>query len=252
LRVLIVSGIHGNLRAFRAVLQDAEGKWDVVWSLGNIIGYGPEPNECMELFRSLPHRAVLGGHENFLLGRWTVEHFDPIGNLITVEAQAALWTQKVITPAHVSYMATLPKQFVVKDYLLVHGTHHNEYDYIIEENMAALTFPHFETAYCLSGHSTVPAIYSLEADGTASTAPLRYGEPYLLHGQRRLITPGCVGISYSSYTPVDQANYALLDVDRASFEFCRCPYDFEGLLSQLRSEGFPAKLIRGWENGWLE
>ena len=71
MRILVISDIHANLAAFEAVLQDAQGEWDFVWCLGDVVGYGPDPNECCDLLRSLPHLCLAGNHDWAALARTT-------------------------------------------------------------------------------------------------------------------------------------------------------------------------------------
>ena len=91
MRVLVISDIHANLAAFEAVLEDAKGEWDVIWFLGDLVGYGPDPNECVELLRSLEHFSLSGNHDWAYLGRLDLATFNE-------DARRAIgWTQKVIT-----------------------------------------------------------------------------------------------------------------------------------------------------------
>src|SRR3972149_7076194 len=189
MRLLIISDIHANLTAFETVLEDAKGDWDYVWCLGDVVGYGPDPNECVELLKTLPHLCLAGNHDWAALGRLDIRTFNPDAR------HAVEWTQETLTPENTAYLEALPTTFVIGDYPLAHGSPREPvWEYILEPIVAALNFPHFETPSCLVGHTHQPVIYKLVSDnGDTEALPPRYNEHYHLNGQRQIINPGSVG-----------------------------------------------------------
>ena len=107
MRVLIISDIHANLAAFETVLADAKGEWDYVWCLGDVVGYGPDPNECCDLLKTLPHLCIAGNHDWAALGRLDIRTFN-------VDARKAVdWTQRTLTEENIAYLSALPTTFVL-------------------------------------------------------------------------------------------------------------------------------------------
>ena len=90
MRILVISDIHGNLAAFESVLADAQGAWDEIWCLGDVIGYGPDPNECVALLRQHPHVSLSGNHDWAVLDQLDITNFNP-------DARRAIqWTRSVL------------------------------------------------------------------------------------------------------------------------------------------------------------
>jgi predicted phosphodiesterase len=243
MRVLIISDIHANLTAFETVLNDAKGAWDYVWCLGDVVGYGPDPNECVELLNSLPHLCLAGNHDWAALGRLDVRTFNPDAR------RAVQWTQDTLTPENTAYLEALPVAFVIGDYTLVHASPREPvWEYILEPLVAALNFPHFETPYCLVGHTHQPVIYEqMNEEGDTEAYPPKYGQPYQLNGKRQIINPGSVGQPRDANP---DAAYAILDVDNNVFEHRRIPYDIHAVQQRMRKADMPERLIVRLEHGW--
>lgn len=243
MRVLIISDIHANLTAFDAVLEDAAGEWDYVWCLGDVVGYGPDPNECVERLRSMPHLCLAGNHDWAALGRLDIRTFNPDAR------KAVNWTTETLTAENTAYLEDLPTTFVIGNYTLAHGSPREPvWEYILEPLIAALNFPHFETPYCLVGHTHQPVIYEQVSESGETEAILpNYRKKRQLNGRRQIINPGSVG------QPRDQnpaAAYALLDVDHNVWEHRRVPYDIEAVQKRMRAYDMPERLITRLEHGW--
>ncbi|GAB1421420.1 metallophosphoesterase family protein [Anaerolineales bacterium] len=243
MRILIISDIHANLTAFEAVLADAKNDWDYVWCLGDVVGYGPDPNECIELLRTLPHLCLAGNHDWAMLGRLDTRTFNPDAK------RAVEWTISVLKPENIDFLQSLPVTFVIGDYTLVHASPREPvWEYILEPLIAALNFPHFETSYCFVGHTHQPVIYELmrENGDTRANAP-RYRETVKLNGKRQIINPGSVG------QPRDQnpqASYVILDTDKDTFEHRRIPYNIPAVQERMRQANLPERSILRLEHGW--
>lgn len=243
MRILIISDIHANLTAFQSVLDDAKGQWDYVWCLGDVVGYGPDPNECVELLKSMPHLCLAGNHDWAALGRLDIRTFNP-------DARKAVdWTRAALTPANFAYLEALPTTFVIGQYTLAHGSPREPvWEYILEPLIAALNFAHFETPYCLVGHTHQPVIYEQtnEAGDTEVYMPA-YRQRRFLNGRRQIINPGSVGQPRDANP---DAAYAILDDETNVWEHRRIPYDISAVQRRMRKHEMPERLIARLEHGW--
>lgn len=243
MRILVISDIHANLVAFETVLKDAQGDWDYVWCLGDVVGYGPDPNECCDLLKTLPHLCLAGNHDWAALGRLDIRTFN-------VDARKAVnWTQETLTDENIAYLSALPTTFVLGNYTLAHGSPREPvWEYILDPLIAALNFPHFETDYCLVGHTHTPIIFELTSDdGDTSSMQPKYRESKNLNGHRLIINPGSVGQPRDSNP---DAAYAVLDVEAGAFEHRRIPYPIQMTQERMRNHGMPERLVTRLEHGW--
>lgn len=242
MRVLVLSDIHANLDALNAVLADA-GQFHIVWSLGDIVGYGPEPNQCIARLNEYEHLAVVGNHDWAVLGKIEMTEFNPDAR------RSNLWTREQLTPASRSYLEELPETRVEGDFTLVHGSPRDPvWEYLLNVDEAKLSFSYYDSAVCLVGHTHAPVIFCAAADGsqcTASRAPDRV--PIRLDNSRCIINPGAVG------QPRDgdpRASYMLLDTELMTFEYRRISYEISETQRKMRAVGLPRsnrmRLALGW------
>ena len=116
MRILIISDIHANLPALQRVLEDA-GEVDEVWSLGNIVGYGPNPRECVEIVRTIaPTISIIGNHDWAAIGRLSLEDFNPVARF------ASYWTTMQLGAEHLRYLESLPNRMIDQHWTIVHGS----------------------------------------------------------------------------------------------------------------------------------
>jgi len=238
MRYLVISDIHANLVAFDAVLDAAAGMFDKIWCLGDVVGYGPYPNECIERLNEFDHKCIAGNHDWAVLDKLDVSEFN-------INARfAVLWTQQQLKPENRAYLDNLPLYLLEdQNFTLVHGSpRHPIWEYILYPKVAQLNFKHFETPYCLVGHTHSPVIYlAAEKPGKNSEAIIPETDVFVQHlNSRRLImNPGSVG------QPRDgdaRASYALLDTEAMEFTIHRVPYDVEKVQAEMQRFDFPAKL----------
>jgi predicted phosphodiesterase len=246
MRYLIISDIHANLTAFKTVLDDAGTlgeDYDFVWCLGDVVGYGPDPNECVELLRTMPHLCLAGNHDWAALGRLDVRSFNSDAR------RAVTWTRDTLTADNLAYLEALPTTFVLGNFTLAHGSPREPvWEYILDPLIASLNFPHFETPYCLVGHTHTPVTF-IQAEDAIETemVPPSYDDPVTLNGKRQIINPGSVG------QPRDQdprAAYAFLDMEQGTFEHKRIAYDIEDVQGRMRGHDLPERLIERLKHGW--
>ncbi len=233
MRAALIADIHGNLTAFEAVLAHArrQGGFDEVWCLGDIVGYGPKPAECIDLLRELPHRAVAGNHDLAACGAMGVEEFNDAA------ARAALWTRAQLDDERKRWLASLPHVERTDDLTLVHGTlRWPIWEYLLSEDQATTQLALQETPYSAVGHSHIPFV-AIERPGRRPTLrPAGPDETVALSGARAVVNPGGVG------QPRDgdpRAAYALYDSDARVVRFLRVEYDIATTQRQMEEAGLP-------------
>ena len=245
MRYLIVSDIHANIHAFDAVLGHA-GDFDKIWCLGDVVGYGPYPNECIKRLQDFPHVCVAGNHDWAALDRLDLSDFN-------TDAQAStLWTQQQLTADSKAYLESLPEKHAEEDVTFVHGSPREPvWEYIMFPAIAKPQFAHFATDVCFVGHTHAPVIFSYYKSENgpevceASVLPL---ETKLVIGQeRQIINPGSVG------QPRDgdgRAAYALLDTETKELEHFRVEYPIQEVQEIMRERDLPPRLIARLSYGW--
>jgi len=242
MRYLVLSDIHSNLAAFEAVLADA-GQFDEIWCLGDVIGYGPQPNECIKRLKSLPHICVAGNHDWAAVNKLDVSAFNP-------DAQrACLWTREQLTPGNWNFIENLPETLVKDNFTIVHGSpRHPIWEYITRSSVAMANFAYFDTTYCFFGHTHRPVIYALDGlHNTCDTFMMPENNPIPLDIERLLINPGGVG------QPRDgdpRASYIVLDSEENTIEYRRVEYPIEETQRLMFSLGLPPRLAIRLSVGW--
>ena len=241
---LIISDIHANLAAFEAVL-DSAGDFDRIWCLGDMVGYGPDPNECIERLREFDHICLAGNHDWAALDRLELEDFNP-------EAQKACrWTQAQLTPDNHAYLEGLPTTLIEEGFTLVHGSPRQPvWEYLLYPSVALPNFKHFGTQFCFIGHTHFPVIFQLvmqEFGEFCELIPPPLDGPIPLGKQRLIINPGSVG------QPRDgdpRASYALLDLEHLTIEYRRISYPIKKTQQRMEEAGLSQKLINRLSFGW--
>ena len=242
MRYLVLSDIHSNLAAFDAVLSDA-GTYDKIWCLGDVIGYGPQPNECIERLMALPHICVAGNHDWAAIGRLDIAAFNPDA------LRACLWTREQLTPANWEFIEQLPEKLVEDQFTIVHGSpRYPVWEYITHAHVAAENLDSLDTSYCLFGHTHVPVVYACSvASRTCDGFVLAVGEASPIEGERLLINPGGVG------QPRDgdpRASYMIFDTDAKTMEYRRVDYAVRETQQLMLDLGLPPRLARRLSIGW--
>ncbi|MSQ25618.1 MAG: metallophosphoesterase [Dehalococcoidia bacterium] len=243
MRAVIVSDIHSNLAALQAVLEDAarEG-YDELWCLGDLVGYGPLPNQCVALMQTKAARCLAGNHDLGVLGAVPLDDFN-------VHAAAAnRWTAGVLEEEARAYLSSLASRQDFDGVTLAHGSPRDPvWEYVVSPYIAAASFAAFAGNVCFLGHSHLPLLCCEPPHGT----PLR-----LLAGQagrrvpltgRCIVNPGSVG------QPRDgdpRAAYAIYeDAPASAIEFRRVAYDVAATQTLMRQASLPAYLIERLAQG---
>jgi diadenosine tetraphosphatase ApaH/serine/threonine PP2A family protein phosphatase len=235
MRYAILADIHANLAAFRAVLEDIghQGKADKIWCLGDIVGYGPDPHECIDLLRQTNHVCVAGNHDWAAVGKISTTEFNPDA------AAACRWTTGQLKPADVTYLSTLPLTIEEGDFTLVHGSPREPiWEYLTSISPAGENFAFFKSRYCLVGHSHVPLVFAKSKSGILASPLPGYGAT--LGKERMIINPGAVG------QPRDadpRASYAIYDSQAKTIKLHRVPYDIRATQDKMVACGLPIRLV---------
>lgn len=235
MRALIVSDVHSNLEALESVVEDAKnrGGFDEIWSLGDLVGYGPDPSACIALLRLHELRAVAGNHDLAAFGRLSLESFNDYA------AAAARWTAEQISTEDADWLASLPLRIEVEDFTMVHGSPRDPvWEYVVSVPVAAVSFQHFTTTRCLVGHSHVPFLCVTGQDGP-KFLEFRLDDPVPLGNERIIVNPGGVG------QPRDgdpRASYAVYDSDDGTVVHFRVEYDIKTTQDKMEEYGLPKYL----------
>ncbi|HKJ27231.1 MAG TPA: metallophosphoesterase family protein [Anaerolineales bacterium] len=242
MRVLVISDIHANLAAFEAVLE-AAGKVHAVWCLGDVVGYGPNPNECVELLLEQPNlTCLLGNHDAACIGEMSVSTFNREARMV-VE-----WTQSVMTEENNQFLKERPLVSVMDEVTLVHGSPRQPiYEYMLDVKSAFENLSYFDTDFCFLGHSHLPLMFTYypEDEHVKLRFPIA-GEPLSLQ-PRSIINPGSVG------QPRDRdprASFAIYDTDSRSWDLQRVEYDILRTQEQMREVNLPDRHINRLSGGW--
>ena len=241
MRYLVLSDIHANLEALEACIAGAAARgYDRVLVLGDLVGYGADPNAVIERIQQLdPVAIVRGNHDKVACGLELAEGFN------SVAKSAAHWTFDLLTPQHREWLAALPAgPHTVDDLVQIcHGSPFDEDAYIFDELDALRALKVSTRPLCLFGHTHYTAALTLSADGLDSIGPSVAGEPHLVleRETKYLVNPGSVG------QPRDgdpRAAYAIVDVERRWVEMIRQSYAVEQAQAKVVKAGLPDVLAQ--------
>ena len=241
MRYLIISDIHSNGPALQSVLRDA-GEFAEIWCLGDIVGYGPNPNQCVEQLREYPLRCIAGNHDWGALGKTDLYVFN------SAARQALLWTRDELTTRNMQILNDLSPSLRVQGYLLAHGSPRKPvWEYILNTVKAEENFLAVDFQIALVGHTHMPAVFEWLPESRSARLMLPdYEAPLHLDGRRLIINPGSVG------QPRDgnpDAAYGILDTEAATFEFRRVPYPVVITQARMSARKLPPRLIDRLEMG---
>lgn len=240
MRILVISDIHANLTALEAVLADA-GDVDAVWCLGDVVGYGPDPNECIARLTSLPNLVCLqGNHDAAAIGELPLESFNH-------EARVSIeWLHGILTPESLSFLRSLTPMRRELDVTLAHASPRQPVlEYLLDSYSALENFAFFETQLCFVGHTHVPVLF-IEHGVAINLQIPEAGSEFTLDS-RCIANPGSVG------QPRDRdprAAYAIFDPEHSTWQQFRVPYTIAEVQSRMQAAGLPGRHISRLEGGW--
>jgi predicted phosphodiesterase len=244
MKVLVISDVHANITALEAVLSDAQDlSYDAVWCLGDLVGYGPDPNECVARVRGLPDLiCLIGNHDQAALGKIPLARFNVDARL------AADWTRTTLTEDSTAYLLSLPSHVTIGAFTLAHGSPRQPiWEYILDPQVADANFGAFTTDFCLVGHSHLPLIFHKpDPDVYPLPQAIPWGETYGMT-PRLILNPGSVG------QPRDldpRAAYALLDTEALTWSARRVAYAIPDVQLRMQTAGLPERQALRLAAGW--
>jgi predicted phosphodiesterase len=238
-RVAVISDIHGNLHALEAVLASlGADEPDTIWCLGDLVGYGPQPNRCCALVAERAELCLIGNHDLGVLGRLDLAEFSHDA------AASARWTAEVLNDESRKYLEALEPQATRADVAMYHASPRDPvWEYVLSPPVAHASLAAVGEPLVLVGHSHVALRYGSEQ---RTLALCEDGTAVDLARERWLLNPGSVG------QPRDgdaRAAYLLLDLDARRAEFRRVRYPIEKTQAEIREHGLPEALAERLAHG---
>lgn len=235
MRYAIFSDVHSNLEAFQSVLQEIEKLYVVKrLFLGDIVGYGANPNEAIDMLKGAADVILAGNHDFAVIDMTDIENFNPHAK------DAILWTRSVLTSPHEEFLKGLPVNTVVDSITLAHSSPKEPemWHYIFNIFDAIENFEYFNTNLCFIGHSHHPVVIERNSEGKTNASK---DQLIQLNGTSKyIVNVGSVG------QPRDrnpQACFVIYDSTNMTIEFKRVPYDIASAQAKMRKEGLPDYLI---------
>lgn len=231
MRYAVISDIHSNFEALTAVLANIqEQKVQKIICLGDIVGYGPNPNECIDLIKKNCAFIITGNHDRACINSLEKENFNRFAK------ESIEWTVDQLNEESFSFISQHPFHITIDDFYFVHSSPHEPelWHYVLTIDQAIYNFSYFDEQICFLGHSHVPIIfkeikgknYNLYKDKT-----LKFS-----HDDRYLINIGSVGQSRDANP---DASYGIIDVERKEYKLCRVAYDIKLTQEKMKDIGLP-------------
>ncbi|HEY2119849.1 MAG TPA: metallophosphoesterase family protein [Candidatus Acidoferrum sp.] len=239
MRLLVLSDIHANLTALEAALEAATGNWDRVVCLGDVVGYGPDPNEVTTRVRELDATTIRGNHDKAVTDLMGTDDFNPIARA------AVLWSRAQLSNENLDWLANLPQGPMESDgIVLVHGAFQDEDEYVftpaqaleglLDSTLPVTFYGHTHHQGGFSYQDTQLDVLQLHPRDSEERSALR-----LEREKRYLLNPGSIG------QPRDgdpRAGFAIADLEHEIVEFWRVPYDIEEVQERMRKAKLPEPL----------
>lgn len=240
MRVLVLSDVHANLTALEAALAAAQGRWDRAVCLGDVVGYGPDPNEVIDRVKALDALIIRGNHDKAGSGIEDASDFNPVAR------KAAMWTREQLRPDNLDYLMKLPTgPAEFEGMSFVHGALRDEDEYVFTQAQALdglleatspITFfghTHLQGGFGMRDNQVQALHFKVPAGATFAEVPLDADGTYLLN-------PGSIG------QPRDgdaRAGFAIADPAAKTVQFWRVPYDIPAVQQRMSSAGLPEALV---------
>ncbi len=239
MRTLVLSDLHANLTALRASLKAAEGRWDHVVCLGDVVGYGPDPNEVISQVRVMGAVTIRGNHDKAVAELMATDDFNPVAKM------AVNWTRAQLSNENLDWLAALPHGPVeAEGLMLVHGAFQDEDEYVFTPSQALEGLLDSSSQVTFYGHTHHQGGFAYR-DSQLEVLQLhpRTNEVHcalrIEKEKRYLLNPGSVG------QPRDgdpRASFAIADLEHNAIEFWRVPYDMGQVQERMRAARLPEPL----------
>ncbi len=225
MKILVISDVHANLTALEAVLAEA-GAYNAAWCLGDLVGYGPDGNECVQRVRSLPNLlCVRGNHDLAICGDTDLDIFNH-------EASEAIRvSRQMMTPETLLFLHNLPEVLTTDLVTLVHGSPRNPvWEYILDTATAAENIISFNTPLAFVGHSHLPLMF------TADNESGMVERSYIMPGKKHYLS--------------NRTIFGIFDPEEMTWEIHRVVYDVPAVQKRILEAGLPEKHARRLSAGW--
>jgi predicted phosphodiesterase len=243
MRILVMSDIHANYPALEAVLKDA-GQVDETWCLGDLVGYGPDPNAVVEEVREIKNlTCLMGNHDVAVIGRMSLETFNGDAK------RSLMYHEQVLSASNMDFIKSLPtKPKVRAGATIVHGSPRDPlWEYILNSTTASLNFDHFDTDWCFVGHTHIQCSFTLKNGTGQVSAEYTKPDAVLSLHSKLIVNPGSVG------QPRDRdprAAYAIYDPVAKTWIPKRVMYNVSEVQERIRAAGLPEKHAVRIAEGW--
>jgi predicted phosphodiesterase len=234
MRIAVISDIHSNLHALQAVLTDIDAEApDEIWCLGDIVGYGPKPNECADIVRERAAVVLVGNHDLAAIGKLDTSDFGPLAS------ESAHWTASQLGKEQATWLGTLESSATRAGLELYHGSARDPvWEYVLTEEVALENLQLTSAPIVLVGHSHLALALSWDGERLEGGL-IRGGTELDTSTARWLINPGSVGQPRDSDA---RAAWLLIDIDAGRAAFRRVPYPIEQTQAEMRAAGLPEDL----------
>ncbi|NWF64597.1 MAG: metallophosphoesterase family protein [Chloroflexi bacterium] len=243
MRILVMSDIHANYTALEAVLKDA-GQVDETWCLGDLVGYGPDPNAVVEEVQEIKNlTCLMGNHDIAIAGRMPLETFNGDAR------RSLMYHEQVLSASNMEFIKSLPSKPKVRgEATMVHGSPRDPlWEYILNANTASMNFDHFNTPWCFIGHSHIQSSFTLKVDTGRVIVEQNKPDVTLQLHPKLILNPGSVG------QPRDRdprAAYAIYDAQARTWTPKRVMYNISEVQQRIRAAGLPEKHATRIAEGW--
>jgi len=247
MRIAVISDIHANFVALERVLSEIDALGcDALWCLGDVVGYGPQPQACVDVLRVRADVCLAGNHDLAVAGALPLDHFNPIARA------AALWQRKHLSNESLAWLASLSPRAEVAGVTLAHGSpRHPEWEYVDAGDVALANVDAFDTPICLIGHSHRAIGWRMRAEAKGGGVEVVMESPgravSLDIRDKWLLNPGSVG-QPRDHDP--RASFAVLEADLWQWTWHRVVYDVQAVEHDILAAGLPEALGRRLYLGW--
>ncbi len=243
MRILVMSDIHANHTALMAVLKEA-GEVDETWCLGDLVGYGPDPNAVVEEVREIKNLVcLLGNHDVAAIGKMPLETFNGDAR------KSLMYHEKVLSASNMDFLNSLPSKTKVRgEATMAHGSPRDPlWEYILNTLSARLNFEHFDTPVCFVGHSHIQCMFALDEKNDRVTLEQTKADTTISLRPKLILNPGSVG------QPRDRdprSAFAIYDTEARTWTPRRVEYNIAEVQERIRSAGLPEKHAARIAEGW--
>jgi len=233
--ILVIADIHGNLEALEAVLHEASGSFEKLWVLGDIAGYGPDPNLCLELLRKHDAAMIAGNHDFAACGKISSSNFN-------FEAEKAIQIHRaILSEESKTFLRNLPEIMVRHSATLAHGNPENPiWGYVMDNASATRVLAAAKTPLTLIGHTHIPALWNLNPRMGVQWLKIECDRELSYSDSPHLANPGSVGQSRdNTFT----ARYMILQPESKTIIFKSCSWDRKTTRKKMLRRGYPRSLV---------